>query len=73
MNLYNQIELKNNIKDYNYLKENSFYIKDFNRGNIQYKEFSHLMKEKYKERTSDKINSVIDNMDLISSVLDILK
>ena len=31
------------------------------------------MKTKYKKRTTDKVSSLIDNMDLVSSVLDILK
>ena len=38
-----------------------------------YKEFENNMKELYHERTTDKISKVIDNMDLISSVLSSLK
>ena len=35
--------------------------------------FNEDMKIKYKERVTDKINNVVENMDLISSVLDVLK
>ena len=40
---------------------------------VDYKKFSEDMKIKYKERVTDKINNVVENMDLISSVLDVLK
>ena len=73
MQLQNQIYFKNNIKEYNYLKENSWYIKDLNRGIKNYEDFVKDMKVKYKERTTDKINSALDNISVISSVLDVLK
>ena len=73
MQLQNQIYFKNNIKEYNYLKENSWYIKDLNRGVKNYEDFVKEMKVKYKERTTDKINSALDNIGVISSVLDVLK
>ena len=64
---------KENNNNYLLLKENSYYIKALNRQEMDYKTFVNEMKIKYKNRTTDKINKVIDNMDLISSVLDILK
>lgn len=73
MRLYNIINFKENTELYNLLKLNSYYIKDLNRGTIDYKMFDNLMKTKYKKRTTDKVSSLIDNMDLVSSVLDILK
>ena len=73
MQLHYQMAFRNNPKDYNYLKENSYYIKDFNRMIIDFKTFRENMKIMYKERMTDKINNVVDNMDLISSVLNVLK
>ena len=73
MELKEQIEFNNNPKYYQYLKENSEYIKLLNRGIIDYKGFSNEMKKLYKERVTDKMESVVDNIDLINSVLDILK
>ncbi len=73
MSLENQIYFKENLNNYNLLKENSYYFKALNRGQMDYKGFVEEMKIKYKNRASDKINKVLDNMDLISSVLDILK
>ncbi|MFR5856730.1 MAG: hypothetical protein ACLUFU_02845 [Bacilli bacterium] len=73
MQVYLQIPFRENLKEYNHLKENSYYFKELNRGVIDYKRFVEDMKIKYKERVTDKINNVVDNMDLISSVLDVLK
>ena len=64
---------KNNPKDYEHLKENSYFIKDFNRGTLDFKKFQENMKIMYKERVTDKINNVVENIDLLNSVLTILK
>lgn len=73
MQLPVQISFRENLEDYNYLKDNSFYIKELNRGTIDYKRFRDEMKAKYKKRTTDKLSGIMDNMELISSVLDVLK
>lgn len=73
MQLSNQIALRENAKLYNYLKQNSYYFKQFNRDTIDIKQFMQEMKIKYKERTSDKLNSAVENIELITSVLNVLK
>ena len=73
MQLYNQIAFKNNPKLYNYLKMNSYYFKALNRDMMDSKIFEKEMKIKYKERTTDKLNSAMENIELISSVLNVLK
>ena len=73
MESYLQFNFKNNPKEYLHLKENSYYFKDLNRGVIDYKKFVDDMKIRYKERVTDKINNVVENIDLISSVLNVLK
>lgn len=70
---YNQMLFKENPKNYQILKENSYYFKYLNRGSIDYKTFEKEIKEKYKTRTSDKIENILDNMDLVNSVLEVLK
>ena len=57
----------------NILKNNSYWIKQLNRNPENYKRFESEMKERYKLRATDKINEVIDNIDLISAVLETLK
>ncbi len=73
MQLHLQMSFRSNPKEYNHLKENSYYIKDFNRGTLDFKKFTENMKTLYKERVTDKINNVVENIDLISSVLNVLK
>lgn len=73
MTIKEQLLFKGNPKEYQQLKENSWYIKYLNRGVIDFNTFKNEMKKQYKERLSDKLESAVDNIDLISSVLDILK
>ncbi len=68
-----QVKFRENEKYFQYLKDNSYYFKELNRGNITYDTFVKDMKVKYKERTSDKISSFIDNIDIVSSIIDTLK
>ena len=73
MTIKEQLLFKNNPKVYQYLKENSRYIKYLNRGTVDFTYFKNEMKKQYKERITDKLENAVDNIDLISSVLDILK
>lgn len=68
-----QKKLLENPKLYAHLKQNSFWIKDLNRNPFLYKQFEEMMKEIYKERTTDKVNDVLDNIDLITSFLNAMK
>ena len=56
-----------------YLKENSEWFKYLNRNPKNYELFKNEIKAKYKLRKTDKINNAIENIDLISNVLNILK
>jgi len=73
MQLSVQMELEKNPKMANYLKLNSYWYKELNRNPANYKRFVEEMKIKYKLRTTDKVSEVIDNIDLISTVLQTLK
>jgi len=73
MQLDLQMELAKNEKMAKLLKENSYWYKELNRNPESYKQFISEMKIKYKLRPSDKVSEVIDNIDLISTVLQTLK
>ena len=64
---------RENPKSYDLLNQNSYYFKSLNRGVVDYKKFVSDMKVKYKERATDKLESIMDNMELVSSVLNVLK
>ena len=66
-------KIKNDKKMYDLLKLNSYWIKDLNRDPNNYKRFVSEMKIKYKLRTTDRISDAIDNIDLITGILDTLK
>lgn len=60
-------------KYYEYLKENSQYIKDLNRSPKNYELFKNFVKDKYHLRITDKVSNAIDDIELVSSVLNTLK
>ena len=57
-------------KLFSHLMEQSYYIKFLNRDPSYLKTFISKMKEIYKERPSDKVESVIDTVDIISSLIE---
>lgn len=73
MEKFLQMAFRENPKSYDLLKKNSYYFKNLNRGVVDYKKFVSDMKVKYKERATDKLESIMDNMELVSSVLNVLK
>ena len=73
MELELQRKIKENPKLYSHLKQNSRWIKVLNRNPLAFKEFSDSMKSQYKERATDKMDEVLDNIDLISSFLNAMK
>lgn len=67
------MKIKNDKKMYDLLKENSYWIKELNRNPESYKRFVSEMKAKYRLRATDKISDAIDNIDLLTTVLETLK
>ncbi len=67
-----QIKFQENPKMKELLKLNSYWYKDLNRSANNYKKFENAMKDLYKLRTTDKLSDAIENIDLISSVLNVL-
>jgi len=73
MNINLQYKINQDPKQHQFLRENSYWYKYLNRGEIYYKDFIEDMKEKYKLRPTDRLNKMIDNMNMITSFLDVLK
>ena len=67
------LELKKDPKMWSLLKYNSYWYKDLNRSFTNVKAYKEDMKNKYHLRPTDKISDAIDNIDLISNVLNALK
>jgi hypothetical protein len=68
MKLYVLEQMKKD-KLYDYFKQNSNYIKDLNRDPNFYKDFKKTIQEKYKLRLTDKLSDVVNDIELISSII----
>lgn len=64
-------KLDENVKYKELLRQNSYYYKYLNRDPNYYDQFVKEIKEKYKLRTIDKIDNIIDTVDIISKVISI--
>ena len=65
-------KILNDPKLLSHLMEQSYWIKNLNRDPNSFRDFKNTMKSLYKERTSDKISSAIDSVEMISSIIDTL-
>lgn len=73
MRLDVQIKLKNDPMLQKYIRENSYWYKTLNRNPESISILIDEMKEKYKLTTADKINSISEKLDLIKTVMNVLK
>lgn len=65
-------KIKEDPNQIRFLRENSYWYKYLNRSPIYYKDFIHDMKNKYKLNPTDKINRVINNINMLKNLLDII-
>lgn len=65
-------ELEKNKKMHKYLYDNSVYYKILNRSPLNYQKFVNDMKEKYKLKTTDRINDAVEKIDLVNSILKVI-
>ncbi len=56
-----------------YLRENSYWYKSLNRDPKYFYYFIEEMKKEYHLTTQDKINKTIDNINMLTTFLDVLK
>ena len=68
-----KILLDSNIIYKKYLRSNSYWYKILNRNPELVNDFIKEVKEAYKLTTTDKINNVIDKIDMASKIINALK
>ncbi len=73
MQLITMYALKEDEKMHRFLHENSEWYKQLNRSAQNYQIFVKAMKKQYKLNPTDKVSSALDNVDLISTVIETLK
>lgn len=73
MNLNLQYKINQDPRQHQFLRENSYWYKYLNRSEIYYKDFINEMRKKYKLTASDKLNKMMENINMVSTFLDVLK
>ena len=73
MKLETIMNINANPKQKQFLRENSYWYKYLNRSNNYYKAFINNMKQKYKLTPSDKINEIINDINMLRTFLEVFK
>lgn len=73
MNINNQLVINKNPLLKRYLRENSYYYKYLNRDNNAIKQLYSDMQKRYKLTLPDRLDKVKENLDMITSFMDIMK
>lgn len=66
-------KLLENKDYYNYLKENSEWVRILKRHKEKYNDFVKYVKKKYHLRAQDKVSNALDSVNVLSEVLSTLK
>ena len=64
--------IKNNPLIYNYLREESYHYTDLYKDDNYIKEIEKLAKKKYKQTNIDKVERLINNINLIKTFLSVI-
>ena len=73
MSLEVQFKLKSNPNYVNYLREHSYWYKHLNRNPALFDQFEQEVKEKYGLRPQDKINKMLDTLEMVSMLVSSFK
>ena len=73
MSLELQYRINSDPRLKQFLRENSYWYKYLNRSNTYLKPCISDMKDKYKLKTTDKINKLTNNISMVRTFLDVLK
>lgn len=68
-----QYKIKNDPNLQRFIKEHSYWYKELNRNPNNFKNFVYDMKDKYGLKTTDKLNKMLDNINMVQSVLSVFK
>ncbi|MBQ8219566.1 MAG: YlbE-like family protein [Bacilli bacterium] len=73
MRLELQYQINEDKRQKAFLRENSYWYKYLNRNPLYYKDFINDMKDKYKLKPTDRINKMMNNLEMVKTFLDVLK
>ncbi len=73
MKLDVMLRINQDIRQKKFLRENSYWYKYLNRDSTYYRDFLDDMKDKYKLKPTDKLNKIMDDIEMVRTFLDVLK
>lgn len=73
MSLELQFKIKNDPNLARYLREHSYWYKILNRDPSSIAQFEEEVKDAYKLRTSDKINHVLDTLEVLQTLMSTMR
>lgn len=73
MTLDIQFKIKNNPYYQRYIRENSYWYKTLNRDPLQFKRFEEEVKERYHLRPTDKINRMLETVEMLQTLMSSFK
>ena len=73
MKVSTQIKILNTKNYYEYLKRDSMFIKELNRGEINFVKFDEFVKNKHTLKIGDRVNKALENVENITNLLNVLK
>ncbi len=68
-----QLKINSDPRLITFIRQYPYWYKRLNRNPLLFKEFENDMKDKYKIRTSDKLNKTLENISMIQAFLNVLK
>ena len=68
-----QIKISSDPRLVSFIRQYPIWYKRLNRNPLLFREFNEDMKDKFKIRTSDKLNKTLENISIIQAFLDVLK
>ena len=73
MKISTQVKILNVKNYYEYLKRDSMFIKELNRGEINFVKFDEFVKNKYTLKIGDRVNKALENVENITNLFNVLK
>lgn len=73
MKISTQVKILNVKNYYEYLKRDSMFIKELNRGEINFVKFDEFVKNKYTLKIGDRVNKALENVENITNLFNMLK
>ena len=66
-------KIKNDKKEYEYLRRNSYWYKYLNRDSKYYKDFYNSYKKNNRSEKTNKVHDTINNIEMVTNILKVIE